>query len=1020
MGRIIEAKAVISAEDRTGKTFDAIASKFREVGKGAKASVEVGRLAKQIDAANAGIKNIERFRSAQASFGAARTNFRATQLEVGRIAKELDAARKAATAFDGIRSFSKTGAIAGEMAAAKKQVGELERQFTTAQRAAKAASAGFEAQAAALKGAKHGYEGGGGSVGNLVADQARLKAAIEGTNAQILRQEALIRAESRLTSGMGEHGRREAARIAQDRYLTDGMSAPARRARARADAATADLRELHEAETIERRRHMRRHGAVQAATIGAAGYVSAHSVGHGIGDTLKAGARYQHEVVALQNAGRTPEEMREIEHASHEAIKAVPTATFSENLKVINETTGAFGSLHHAIENLPFMQKSAAVLHASAGDKIQDDAGALGNKLARFFEMRGTAGNTEVFQKEAAEMVRAMVFTRGNFNPHEMVNFAQQAKSSLPLYSERFMSKIVPSLVTEYGGERAGTGANAFRNVIMGKANDKKQAEEWVKLGLLDTNMAIMKGGHAVSWKAGAVKDTNTALSDPLEWAEKTLIPALQKNGVDVEDKLELSKALGTLFRNSNSNMFAEALSQRLSRNRLHKDEDNMTKSATVDEAYKRNLSSDATEGVKALKASMESLMEATSGPAMETAAAGMTKLAGGISALALSAKDHPIAAMAGGGIAGAGALAGAGYLSYKLLTGFGLPASATALTASAAELSAAAAVLSGKGAVSGALGNGTTAAAGAGLATSLGLLGTTITTAIAAGFAVKATAATMPKVASEQGAKGIDYATGGTIETSPMDGLAPDKPWLSDWWRDHAPSWLGGGDLPQPALAPNSPSAKRGREFGALKRVPLPPRRPDSLDGRAEVTLPEQSVSAAPVDAGEVQQATAALAAHKAELASVQAQLNGLRASGEAAFSAETSGLEARIADLRKVIDDASGQRAAINNTLDKAANASATAANGGRPIEATVKPDQITAKIDSLPPVSGEATVSVDNRVNVTVTVNEAMLNAKVEAAAGRAAARIPLSSGARPGAVSMPGAAATPGARGPSGGP
>ena len=54
MGRIIEAKAVISAEDRTGKAFDAIARKFKDVGKAAKVSAEVGKLAKQLDAAQAG------------------------------------------------------------------------------------------------------------------------------------------------------------------------------------------------------------------------------------------------------------------------------------------------------------------------------------------------------------------------------------------------------------------------------------------------------------------------------------------------------------------------------------------------------------------------------------------------------------------------------------------------------------------------------------------------------------------------------------------------------------------------------------------------------------------------------------------------------------------------------------------------------------------------------------------------------------------------------------------------------
>ena len=48
MSRIIEAKAVISAEDRTGKAFDAINKRFAEMGKAGKAAKEVGKLGKEL------------------------------------------------------------------------------------------------------------------------------------------------------------------------------------------------------------------------------------------------------------------------------------------------------------------------------------------------------------------------------------------------------------------------------------------------------------------------------------------------------------------------------------------------------------------------------------------------------------------------------------------------------------------------------------------------------------------------------------------------------------------------------------------------------------------------------------------------------------------------------------------------------------------------------------------------------------------------------------------------------------
>ncbi|UMY19136.1 hypothetical protein MMB17_07505 [Methylobacterium organophilum] len=795
-GRIIEAKAVISGEDRLSKVIEGIDKRLKSLGKGVKVSADVERLNQSLANTRRQLEAIDRINAAQSKLSSARLGLNGAQQRADRLALELAAARKVQDA---------------------KAVTELTAQSKVAQRAVNAATAAVERQAAELGKARRAFAEFGVPVENLVAHERALKASVEQTTAALHRQ------------------------AAEQRNLRDVAS-----------------QTLAKQQAAERRQHeIGKLGVGHALAYGAAGYVGVHSVAHGIGDTIHAGARYQHEVVALQNAGRTPEEMREIEHASLAATAAVPTATYEENLKVINETTGAFGSLHHAIENLPFMQKSAFALKMSAGDKVMDGPGELGNKLARFFEMRGTAGNTPVFQREAGEMMRAMIFTRGNFNPGEMVNFAQQAKASLPLYSERFMSKIVPSLVTEFGGDRAGTGANAFRNVIMGKANDKKQAEEWVNLGLLDKNMAIMKGGHAVSWKAGAVKDTNTALTDPLEWAEKTLIPALRKKGVDVDDKLELSKALGTLFRNSNSNMFAEALSQKLSRQRLHKDEDSINKAGTLDEVYQRNLGKDPTATVKAVTAALENLASAASSPAMETAAGLLNTLAERLNAIANVAKEHPAAALAGGtAVAGAG-LAGAGWMSYQLLNGFGLGKSAAALDVSAGLLNEAAVALGAQGA------GPKAAAAAAGAGAGAGRAGTMLPLLAGAGLPLAGAAAlTAVLVYGSDETKGIVHGGRPDISVNPSDELpglpaaeaqapAAGGSKIVAWWRSRMPTWMG-GDPSTPLPVEIKAMPENG---GALSGPKMPGSGSDeaggnSADGKSPITA---EVKTLPPLSGEV-----------------------------------------------------------------------------------------------------------------------------------------------------------------------
>ena len=435
----------------------------------------------------------------------------------------------------------------------------------------------------------------------------------------------------------------------------------------------AEMQHREQERIIEQRAHgQEHHGIRNFALQSAAMAVSAHAIVHGIEAVLEHGAEYQHKLVAMQNTGRTPEEVAEMGRASHSAIRGVPTATLTENLEILTETVGAFGSVEHAMEHLPFMNKAAAILHSVAGDKISDSAGAMGNKFARFFEMRGTAGNGELFEHEASEMMKSMVFSGGNINPTELLNFAQQAKSALQNYDLHFLSRVAPSLIGEVGGDRAGTQANAFNSVLLGKVNDKKQAEAWLKYGLVDEKQMVMKAGHAVGWNGGAVHHTDEFLQNPLAAGEKYVLPALQAKGVDINNQLELTKALGTLFRNQNANAFANELWQRQNIARLHKDDPLIGKVETPDAMYKRLLTTDPTFALVALKASLGNFLTTLSSPVMGTAAQSMSGFAENLNSLALIAHDNPAAAVTAGIATAAGSLYAAGKLSYGLLNGFG------------------------------------------------------------------------------------------------------------------------------------------------------------------------------------------------------------------------------------------------------------------------------------------------------------------------------------------------------------
>lgn len=163
MARIIEAKAVISAEDRNASAvLDKIAKKMESIGKAGKAGEQVERMNRALQTAQTQMKAIDKFDLSRGGFATARKNFRDAQTEVRSLARE--------------------------MANTKEPSREMERAFKRAQQNVAAASRAYESQKNVLIGNKRAIESMGINVGSAAAHQTRLRAAVERTNQALLAQ----------------------------------------------------------------------------------------------------------------------------------------------------------------------------------------------------------------------------------------------------------------------------------------------------------------------------------------------------------------------------------------------------------------------------------------------------------------------------------------------------------------------------------------------------------------------------------------------------------------------------------------------------------------------------------------------------------------------------------------------------------------------------------------------------------------------------------------------------------------
>lgn len=334
-----------------------------------------------------------------------------------------------------------------------------------------------------------------------------------------------------------------------------------------------------------------------------------YGAGRGLLGMVKAGGAWQHEISMLRSSGRTVQEVAEGIAQSHRTVTELPTARLTENLKILNETVGAYGNFHHAVENLSFNSKFAYMMDNMLGEKAGDRAEMLQN-LVQALEIRGSAMDSKRYQQEAGELYRAMVFFRGRFNAHEMRAFAATGNIPLKQYDQRFMTRILPSMITEQGGgDTVGTQATAFFNQILGRVpiGGKALVAEWVKMGLVP-QLGTAGNLSRVGWTAGTMKGTDLAMRDPFAWMEGVFLPALKAKGVNTENSKALTIQVSKMFGRETARRFAIMLADPLQRQRLHKDEDYINKTRNLNSGYKYMLATDPIAAQAAAMASIDNL----------------------------------------------------------------------------------------------------------------------------------------------------------------------------------------------------------------------------------------------------------------------------------------------------------------------------------------------------------------------------------------------------------------------------
>lgn len=382
--------------------------------------------------------------------------------------------------------------------------------------------------------------------------------------------------------------------------------------------------------------------------IGGGSYAALHK-------SFGAYAEYQHQISALAVQGRTATEVAQAISAAHKTMADVPTSTLSDNLKIINETTLAYGGMAHAIDNLSFNQKLGAmmknIMPGGGGD-----SGEMFANLTKALEIRSGKLSKVDYQRQASGIFRAISVSGGRVNPENFLGFMQQANPGARAYSEEFMTTVVPSLIQEFGGERAGTLSSAFTTQMMGRVGQggKRIVENWKKYHLLKPGSGAGNNLSRSGWNPKDVIGLDLALSNQMEYFEKIVIPHLTAPGpnrVDLNDPKQVLVAAQGLFGRATGARIASTYLDPKQLSRLHADQGLYGKAMGPDAAFTQAMANDPTLAMASAASSLKNL-EINIGKAISPEVIlALQNFAKGINFLAAEIDKHPLLGKAIGGL---------------------------------------------------------------------------------------------------------------------------------------------------------------------------------------------------------------------------------------------------------------------------------------------------------------------------------------------------------------------------------
>lgn len=147
------------------------------------------------------------------------------------------------------------------------------------------------------------------------------------------------------------------------------------------------------------------------------------------------------------------------------------------------------------------------------------------------------------FERYLNNMLRALTAFGGTVTPNDFMQATKYGRASALNWSDEFAGQILPTIIQELGGSSSGTAFMTMYQAMIGGRMHIRSINAWDQLGLINREMIrpenLTPEGRIRRLSPQAIVGSYDFMSNPYDWMNRTLLPAMINKGIITAAGLE-------------------------------------------------------------------------------------------------------------------------------------------------------------------------------------------------------------------------------------------------------------------------------------------------------------------------------------------------------------------------------------------------------------------------------------------------------------------------------------------------